>query len=55
MVQIHTEFVINQAKANEFLREFQRNFPKRKIIGISMFPVEVPGGWFMTISYEINM
>ena len=53
MVQIATVFAMNQGNANELLRTFQREYPKRKIIGISMVPTE-PGGWFMTITYEIE-
>ena len=53
MIQIETIYVINQGDANEILRAFQRQNPKRKIIGVSMTPASFPGGWFMTVTYEI--
>jgi len=54
MIQITTLFVMNQGNANEILRAFQQQYTKRKIIGVSMVPTE-PGGWFMTITYEVNL
>ena len=53
MVQIQVVPVINQGQANEILRTYSKDYPKRKIISISMSPVEYPGGWFMTIAYEV--
>ena len=53
MTQITTLFALNQGNANELLRKFERDYPKRKIIGVSMVPTE-PGGWFMTITYNIE-
>lgn len=55
MVQIDIQAVINQAKANEFLRNYSKIYPKRKIIGVSMVPNDFPGGWFMTITYEVTI
>ena len=54
MIQIAIGFVSNGGDANEKLRTFQRENPKRKIIGVSCAPVE-PFGFFMTITYEIDM
>lgn len=55
MFQLAIIPTLNQKDANEKLRIFQRDFPKREIINISMEPVEWPGGWFMTIVYKIKM
>ena len=55
MIQIQVLPVQNQGQANEYLRSYQREYPKRKIIGISMSPCEFPGGWFMTITYEAEL
>ena len=55
MVQIETLFAINYGDANEKLRAYQRNNPKRKIVNISMIPAEFPAGWFMTIMYEVDI
>lgn len=54
MIQISVLFVNNQGEANDKLRLFQRDNPKREIIGVSMVPVE-PVGWFMTITYKVNI
>ena len=54
MIQIAIGFVSNGGDANEKLRTFQRENPKRKIIGVSCAPAE-PFGFFMTITYEIDM
>ena len=51
MIQIDIIAVNNTSHANEILREYQRNFPKRKIVNISMVPNDY--GWFMTITYEV--
>ena len=53
MIQIDIIAVNNAGHANEILREYQRNFPKRKIINISMVPNDY--GWFMTITYEVTL
>ena len=53
MTQIAVVFVMNQGNANEMLRAFQYQYPKRKIIGVSMVPTD-PGGWFMTVTYQIE-
>lgn len=54
MVQIDIIPVLNVRVANEQLLIYQKNYPKRKIMNVSMTPVEYPGGWFMTITYEIE-
>jgi hypothetical protein len=54
MIQIAIGFVNNGSDANEKLRTFQRENPQRKIISVSCAPAE-PAGFFMTITYEINM
>ena len=53
MTQIHIIPVNNQAQANDILKEYPRLYPKRKIIGISICPIDFPSGWFMTITYEV--
>ena len=53
MIQIDVISVNNTGHANELLREYQRVFPKRKIINISMTPNDY--GWFMTITYEVTI
>lgn len=55
ITQIQIEPVLNQGKANELLRDYSRLYPKRKIIGVSMVPCDFPGGWFMTITYEVEI
>lgn len=55
MIQIHLQPVLNQGVANEILRDYPKLYPKRKIIGVSMTPADFPGGWFMTITYEVNI
>ena len=55
MIQIHTIPVFNSGQANEVLRDYPRLYPKRKIINVSMVPVELPGGWFVIITYEVNI
>ena len=54
MIQIAIGFVASGGEANEKLRTFQRENPKRKIIGVSCAPAE-PHGFFMTITYEVNI
>ena len=54
MIQIEVIAIQNQGKANEYLRGYQLKYPKRKIINVNMTPIEWPGGWFMTIVYEIE-
>jgi hypothetical protein len=54
MIQIAIGFVLNSGDANEKLRAFQRDFPKRKIIGVSCAPAE-NNGYFMTITYEVDI
>ena len=53
LIQIAVGHVLDGSKANEQLRIFQRDFPKREIIGVSMTPAD-PAGWFMTITYKIR-
>lgn len=55
MIQIDVEPVLNSSKANELLRVYSKLYPKRKILNISMVPIEYPGGWFMTIMYEVDI
>lgn len=54
MIQIDLRPVLNQGEANAILREYPRLYPKRKIIGVSMTSIDFPGGWFMTITYEVQ-
>lgn len=54
MIQVAIGFIRNSGDANEKLRAFQRENPKRKIINVSCAPAD-PFGFFMTIMYEINM
>lgn len=54
LVQVAIGFVLNGGDANEKLRTFQRENPKRKIISVSCAPAE-PHGFFMTITYEVNI
>ena len=53
ITQLEVIPILNQGKANEYLRTYPQNFPKREIIGTSMIPVE-PHGWFLTITYNIE-
>ena len=53
MIQIQVIPVQNQGHANEILRAYSQKKKKKKIIGVSMTPVDFPGGWFMTVTYEI--
>ena len=46
--------MLNQGKANEYLRAYSRNYPKREIISTVMVPND-PCGWFLTITYTINI
>lgn len=55
MIQIQVLPVVNTGQANEILRDYSKSYPKRKIINVSMSPIEYPGGWFMTITYEVNI
>lgn len=55
LVQIAIGFVLNGADANDKLRLFQKENPKRKIIGVSCAPAENADGFFMTITYEVNI
>ncbi len=55
MIQIDVRPVLNQGQANEILRDYSHLYPKRKIIGVSMVPIDFPGGWFMTITFEVNL
>lgn len=52
-VQIYTDYVLNTPDANLKLRNFQKVFPQREIIGVSMTPT-TPDGWFMIITYKIK-
>lgn len=55
MIQIAIGFILNGGDANEKLRAFQRENPKRKIISVSCAPAEGTNGFFMTITYEVNI
>lgn len=55
MVQVAIGFVLNGGDANEKLRIFQKENPKRKIIGVSCTPAENANGFFMTITYEVDI
>lgn len=54
MIQVAIGFVANSGDANEKLRTFQRENPKRKIINVSIAPQE-PHGFFMTITYDVEV
>lgn len=53
MTQVATALVTSSGEANEMLRAFERNYPKRKIIGVS-YSSAGPWGWFMTVTYIIE-
>lgn len=55
MIQVAIGFVTNGADANDKLRLFQKENPKRKIISVSCAPAEGTNGFFMTITYEVNI
>lgn len=55
MIQVAIGFVTNGADANDKLRLFQKENPKRKIISVSCAPAEGTNGFFMTITYEIDI
>ena len=40
MIQIHISPVLNAGQANEILRDYQRTYPKRKIINVNMTPMK---------------
>lgn len=54
MIQIAIGFVSSGGEANEKLRTFQRENPKRKIINVSIAPQD-PHGFFMTIVYDVEV
>ena len=54
MIQVAIGFVANGGDANEKLRTFQKENPKRKIINVSIAPQD-PHGFFMTIVYDIEV
>ena len=41
MIQIDVRPVLNQGQANEILRDYPRLYSKRKIINVSMTPIEL--------------
>jgi hypothetical protein len=53
MIQIATAFVKGAKDENEMLRAFRLEYPKRKIISVSLSDAG-PWGWFMTVTYEIE-
>jgi len=55
MIQIAVGFVLNGTDANDKLRLFQKENPKRKIISVSCAPAEGTNGFFMTITYEVKL
>ena len=54
MVQTEVRFVLNNADANDQLREYQVYYPKRRIINVNLVPA-VQAGWFMTIVYSVEV
>lgn len=54
MVQIDVRWIKDAVSANELLRSYSREYPKREVVNVSMVPND-PMGWFMTITYKINM
>ena len=54
MFQVAVFTAINQSDANEQLRVFQKEYPKRQIVNINMEPIDWPGGWFVIINYKIE-
>jgi hypothetical protein len=55
MIQVAIGFVLNGSDANEKLRLFQHENPKRKIIGVSCAPANDANGFFMTITYDVEV
>jgi len=53
MTQIAIAFITKSGEANEMLRAFRQNYPKRQIIGVSLSDAD-PWGWFMTVTYIIE-
>lgn len=45
--------MLNSGKANEYLRAYPKNFPKREIIGVDLTPND-PHGWYLKIVYNIE-
>ena len=52
-VQIEVLHVQDAPHANQQLRQFIVNYPKRRIISVNMVPATL--GWFMTIAYEVEV
>lgn len=53
MVQIDLRPVTHAGAANQILQQYPIDYPKRKVLSVCMVPET--HGWFMTITYEINM
>ena len=54
-VQVEIEYVLNSAKANEFLRNWQLQYPKRKIQNVTMTGADPTLGWYLILTYEIEV
>ena len=54
MVQIDFRWIKDAGKANELLREYPKEYPKREIMSVVLVPND-PTGYFMTITYNLNM
>lgn len=52
MIQVAIGFCTTAEEVNEKLRLFQSNYPKRKIIGVSIS--DSGCGWTVCVSYEIE-
>ena len=55
MIQVAIGFVLNGSDANEKLRLFQHEKKKKKIIGVSCAPANDANGFFMTITYDVEV
>lgn len=54
MIQIATGLYNSTNDINEALRLFQKQFPNRQIVNVSINEHE-PAGWFVTITYDVNL
>ena len=54
-VQIEIEYTLNSEKANEFLRTWQLQYPKRKIVNVTMNSAAPALGWYLILTYEIEV
>ena len=53
--QIDIFYALNAADANKTLRAWQISYPQRRIISISSGSPPQDIGWFITITYEIEV